>query len=302
MAVWAIDTEGRVTSSPELNRLVGLPDDARPTLDELQAQYAPGELERLQGLAVEILARGERYFEAEYRHIRANNGLERWLLVRAEFLFDGNSTTPSSIGVVFDITERKETEYRLGLLAQEVDHRANNLLAVVQSALALTQAENVADFKDALAGRLSALARAHQLLAASRWVGADIHRLVEEELSPYRVTPADRISINGPRLELAPQTAQAVAMVVHELATNAVKHGALRNPDGRLFVEWHLEAGPSCELSWREVGPNEISPPSRRGMGSRVIARALGGALNGSTELHWEPDGLKAELRFPVLA
>src|SRR6185312_11082276 len=132
---------------------------------------------------------------------------------------------------VRDITERRESEERLRLLAREVDHRANNLLAVVQGAIALSSAETPAALKEVLIGRISALARAHQLLAGGRWTGADLRRLVEDELRPY--AGDQRVRIDGEPYALSPAAAQGVAMAVHELATNAVKHGALSTPGGR---------------------------------------------------------------------
>lgn len=138
--------------------------------------------------------------------------------------------------MVRDITEARESEERLRLLAREVDHRANNLLAVVQGAISLSNAATPAALKEVLLGRVSALARAHQLLAGGRWVGADLRRLVEEELYAFASDGDGRVTIEGEPFALSPSAAQGVAMAIHELATNAVKHGALSTLSGRVAV------------------------------------------------------------------
>jgi PAS domain S-box-containing protein len=298
MAIWSVDLRtGAVAVTPELNRMVGLPPDAKPTLAELQAQYYPGEVERVRQLAGETLSRGDPFFEAEYRHIRADDGSVRWLLVRAEFQLASEGEPISSIGVVLDITARKEDEERLRLLAREVDHRANNLLAVVQGAIALTRGDTLESYKDALLGRVGALARAHQLLADSRWAGADLRRLVEEELRAYAGEEVGRATIRGEPLELSPALAQGVAMAVHELATNAIKHGAFSVPSGRVCVDWDTpgRAG-QVVVTWTEYGGPLVSSPVRRGLGMQVLHRALGGALGGRTEMEWLPHGLTCRL------
>ena len=299
MAVWAVDAGENVEVTPELNRLLGFPEDARPSLEEIQARYYPGELERLQELGRLALERGDRQVEVEYQHIWPN-GEPRWLLVRAEFLLSDSGTQLGAIGVVMDITERRESEERLKLLAREVDHRANNLLAVVQGAITLSDAPTAAELKTALLGRLAALAKAHQLLASSRWVGADLEQLVRDELEPYCLHTPDCTTIRGPPVALSPAVAQGLAMVLHELATNAVKYGALSTERGGVEVSWTGGEGDGLVLTWRETGGPPIVQPTRTGMGTRVIARALGGHLGGRTEMDWRPEGLVC--RIEVIA
>jgi PAS domain S-box-containing protein len=200
-------------------------------------------------------------------------------------------------GMVRDITERRESEERLRLLAREVDHRANNLLAVVQGAIALSSAETPAALKEVLIGRVSALARAHQLLAGGRWTGADLRRLVEDELRPYGGAGDERVRIEGEPYALSPATAQGVAMAVHELATNAVKHGALSTPAGRVEVSWtQASSAAPAVITWREAGGPPVREPARRGLGMNVLDRALKGAAGGRTRIEWDPRGLVCEL------
>ncbi|HEY2752153.1 HWE histidine kinase domain-containing protein [Phenylobacterium sp.] len=200
-------------------------------------------------------------------------------------------------GMVRDVSERRESEERLKLLAREVDHRANNLLAVVQGAISLSTAETPAALKEVLLGRVSALARAHQLLAGGRWTGADLRRLVEEELRAFASAGDARVSIEGEAFALSPATAQGVAMAMHELATNAVKHGALSTLEGRVAVSWTqvTDISPAV-ITWREMGGPRVREPARRGLGMSVLERALWGAAGGRTQLIWAPDGLVCEL------
>ena len=174
-----------------------------------------------------------------------------------------------------DITEQKRREAQIDLMAGEADHRTNNLLAVAQATVHLTQADTVAGLKAAIEGRLRALANAHSLLAQARWAGADLRKLAEEELSPYFHNGDPRARIEGPRLLLKPEAAQAMAMALHELATNAAKYGALSKPNGRIDVQWSVEAGRRLQLTWKESGGPEVGPPTHEGFGTRAIKRMI---------------------------
>jgi PAS domain S-box-containing protein len=200
-------------------------------------------------------------------------------------------------GTVRDITERKAREARMRLLAREVDHRANNLMAVVQGAVSLSQADSVPELKQVLIGRITALARAHQLLADGRWEGADLRRLVEDELQPF-ATPGDgRLTVEGEPFALAPQVAQSVAMAVHELTTNAVKHGALSVEGGRVAVAWTPPGGAEAPMIvWRESGGPPVVEPARRGLGATLLERALLGVRGGRTEIEWREEGVICRL------
>jgi PAS domain S-box-containing protein len=301
MAVWQVDTQHGVTPSPELNRIMGFPDDAQPTMDEINALYLPGELDRVRETALGALARGERHFEFECR-VRRLDGQVRWLLGRAELLLRPKGAPRSAIGVVMDITERKDSEERVKLLAREVDHRANNLLTVVLGTVQLSQAETPEALKVVLTGRIAALGRAHQLLSEARWEGADLRRLVEEELLAFSLGEAARVSIEGPDVALAPAAAQALAMALHELATNAAKYGSLSKPKGRVAVSWTRSGRGPLVIRWVERGGPAVAKPSRRGLGTAMLARALAGPLSGTSRLDWRPEGLVCELELPSAA
>jgi two-component system, chemotaxis family, CheB/CheR fusion protein len=194
-----------------------------------------------------------------------------------------------------DITEQKRREQQISLLAREADHRTNNLLAVAQATVHLTHAESAADLKKAIEGRLRALANAHGMLARSRWAGADLHQLVAMELSPYFRDGDPRAQIDGPNVLLKPEMAQAVAMAVHELATNAAKYGSLSTASGRVRVQWSMQGGSKLHVSWTESGGPAVKAPGKEGFGTRAIARLLG-QLDGVVKFDWPGGGLTCDI------
>jgi PAS domain S-box-containing protein len=212
-------------------------------------------------------------------------------------LYDEHGTMVGAVNMFVDITDRKVAEERQELLAHEVNHRANNLLSVVQSIVRLTRSDDVDGLREAINGRIQALVRAHSLLAKSRWLGADLQHLVSEELAPYMGEEA-RAWISGTMLPLRPSAAQSTALIVHELVTNAAKYGALSNAGGRVRVEWR-RGKEDVLIRWREEGGQEVSRPRRRGVGSTVIERAAA-QLQGQVNYEWAPSGLVFEFRAPI--
>ena len=211
-------------------------------------------------------------------------------------LFDEAGKLVGAVNMLVDITERKAAEDRQQLLVNEVNHRANNMLTVVQSMVRMSRAETVEDFRASLNGRIQALARAHGLLARSGWAGADLQNLVSEELAPF-IEGGCEAWIRGTMLSMEPAAAQSMALIIHELATNAAKHGALCHDGGRLQVEWQT-AKDRLVFKWTESGAADVAPPRRRGVGSTVVERAAA-HLEGTITQHWAPDGLQFELNVP---
>jgi two-component sensor histidine kinase len=245
------------------------------------------------------LARGERHFEEEFR-FDSPDGVERCFLLSADMTLAPSGQVTGVLGVLRDITERKAAEERLRMLAREVDHRANNLLTVVQSTIALSKAPSADLLKEVLLGRVRALARAHQLMSESRWEGVDLRRIVVEELQPYALGDDGRVVIAGDRVRLSPRAAQSVAMAIHELATNAAKYGAFSQSHGAVRIGWSLQdAGRSLRILWTERGGPPVRPPSRKGFGSTIIRRALA-QIDGTAEFRWAPEGLECDLSFPM--
>lgn len=187
---------------------------------------------------------------------------------------------------------------RQSILAREVDHRAKNALAIVQSIVRLTRAGDVQGYVTALEGRIAALSRAHGLLSNSRWQGASLGKLVEEELAPYRTNAADRIMAEGPDVLLHPVSAQTLALALHELATNAAKYGSLSDASGSVRISWETEQG-NLTLKWVESGGPSVTPPREGGFGTKLIEASINGQLAGTAWFDWQRSGLWCTLTMP---
>ncbi|MFY9759835.1 MAG: response regulator [Xanthobacteraceae bacterium] len=235
-------------------------------------------------------------YDVEYRAVGKEDGVIRWIAAKGRAVFDADGKCVRVIGTALDISKRKEAEERQVLLAREVDHRARNALAVIQSIIRLTRAKSVDDYVQAIEGRIKALARAHTLLSDSRWHGADLATLVTEELAPYR--GGDKITIRGPDISLQPATAQGLALALHELATNAAKHGALSSPSGKITLDWQLQSD-TLTLNWAENGGPGIASPSSRSFGLKVIVASIEQQLGGKTAFDWDPKGLRCIFSIP---
>jgi PAS domain S-box-containing protein len=255
--------------------------------------------------------RGEHEKELEVARTKGVAPNVRWHLCKdgSRVFIEGSATALRNLDgsirgflkVGQDVTERRAAEERQTLLAREVDHRAKNALAVVQTMLRLTRADNVLSFARTVEGRVAALARAQTLLAEERWNGAALHAMLQGELAPF--LGSQRADLNGPPVVLPAGTAQPLAMAVHELATNAAKHGALSVPQGRVSVSWSLDgdAAGVLRLHWEELnGPPVARRPARRGFGSRVLEGTVSGQLGGAVTLSWKPTGLVCEMVVPL--
>lgn len=195
-----------------------------------------------------------------------------------------------------DITERKRVQEARDLLQREVDHRARNMLSVVQSIIQLTRAGSLAAYKDLVLGRISALARAHSSLAQAHWEGGTLHTVVEQELAALGKDQVHVVS--GPEIVLTPERVQPFSMILHELGTNACKYGALGAEGGRVSVDWVLTPDGGVRLVWQESGGPPVQAPTRRGFGSRLI-HDLARQLGGEARFHWEAAGLRVEILAP---
>jgi len=231
-------------------------------------------------------------------YIERPDGSRGIALVDIEAVKDSDGNIIGAVNCFQDITERKGAEEREKILAREVDHRAKNLLGLVQAAVHLTRARTVKEFKAAIEGRLKALSNAHSLLAQSRWAGAALHTLVTEELAPYRVAGKSRATISGPKLVLDPKSAQSLAIVLHELTTNAVKYGALSTPSGRLRVEWSRGEA-EIVIHWSEAGGPPVKRPRHQGFGTRLVGPIVQTGLKGKLRFDWNRDGLACEIVIP---
>jgi two-component sensor histidine kinase/DNA-binding response OmpR family regulator len=278
-------------------RIVGIdPEGFGITPANVQALVHPEDWGRLRAAFDEISANGQTA-QAEFRVLRPNGEL-RWCIGTAAATVDGAGRVVRISGVTVDITERKETEERQALLTREVDHRARNALAVTQSIVRLTRASTIKSYIAAVEGRVGALSRAHTLLSESRWQGADLVKLVDEELAPYR-TSVNKVVAHGPPVSLRPVTAQILALALHELATNAAKYGALSSPAGKVKLLWDVKAG-GLTLLWTETGGPAAKSPASPGFGTRIITATVAGQLGGHAVFDWRPEGLHCTLSIPI--
>jgi two-component sensor histidine kinase len=197
-----------------------------------------------------------------------------------------------------DITERKRNAEQITILAREAEHRAKNVLATVLATVHLTQADTPDGLKHAIEGRIQALANVHRLFVESRWTGAEIHSLVADELVAY--SQEGHVQIDGPKVLLEPNVAQAIAVTLHELATNAAKYGGLSAPEGKVRVEWSRAADGRLVLRWTETGGPPVKPPTRQGFGTRVMDSMIRGQQKGEIRLDWRAEGLACEIAVPT--
>ncbi|WP_241667254.1 PAS domain-containing protein [Muricoccus nepalensis] len=239
-------------------------------------------------------------------HVR-KDGQRVFIDGRVTALRDPSGALRGYLRIGQDVSDRRAAEERSVLLMREVDHRAKNALAVVSAALRLTRAPDLQTYIRVIEGRVAALARAQTLLAQDRWTGADLGALLRGELVPFLNSGRKGgpwVEMDGPTVVLPASAAQPLAMVVHELATNALKYGALSSPNGSVSITWRLEGGPQgiLRLLWTERGGPMISVrPQRRGFGSRVLEGTVRDQLGGAVSVNWHEAGLSCELAVPLV-
>lgn len=271
------------------------PKSFRVTTASIRALLDPDDVRKLRR-AIALFTRGKRSYEAEFR-VNRPDGESRWCVGTAAATVDKAGRVVRVSGVTIDITERKQAEERQTLLAQEVDHRAKNALALAQSIVRLTQGESIQAYIKAVEGRINALARVHTVLSLSSWQGAEIRKLVDEELAPY--STADQIKCCGVEYRLEPTMAQTLALALHELVTNSAKYGALSASSGRLYVRWDIQ-GDTLAVIWEETGGPEVQQPAARGFGTRNVITSIESQLGGKALFDWRSEGLVCRLSVPL--
>jgi PAS domain S-box-containing protein len=293
-AIISKDLKGVITSwNQGAQRLFGY--SAEEAIGKPVTMLMPPEFQDEEPKILERIRRGERIEHYETVRMRKHGSrMDISLTVSPVKNAEGKIVGASKIAR--DITEQKRSAAQLAILAHEAEHRSRNVLAAVQAIAHLSQSDTPKGLREAIEGRIQALANVHTLFAQSRWTGADLHRLVTQELSPYRDSEDTRARINGPKLALEPDVAQAVAVTLHELATNAAKHGALSTPGGCVEVEWRCPANGRLVLRWVETGGPAVAPPTRQGFGTRVIDRMIRVQLKGQMLFDWRPEGFACEI------
>lgn len=283
--------------SPRMAEISGLPQGewAAEKGDALYRGVHPEDRERTrETMESSVIANGR--FEAEYRRIREDDGREVWMRSSGILVRDEDGRPIRVCGVVQDITETRLEEERRRTLMSELDHRVKNVLAAVQS-LAFQTAKRTTSldsFLATFAGRLKAMGSANELLTAARWRGAAVAHLAAAELGG--IAPG-QTRWEGPELFLTPRAANALSLALHELATNAVKFGALSTDVGRVEVSWTRTPEGGFELIWVESGGPPVAPPTHRGFGSTLLEQVTGRELNGETEVAYRRSGVRVRLR-----
>jgi PAS domain S-box-containing protein len=219
-------------------------------------------------------------------------------------VYDQDGELVAIVGTSYDITPRKQWEERQRLLINELNHRVKNTLATVQSIVSQTlrNARSSEQARDDIEARLIALSRTHNVLTRESWEGASLQEIVSGVLQPYRSRGESRFLVNGPDLTLLPGMALVIAMALQELATNAVKYGALSNDTGQIEITWSLsDRRPQVlQLEWQETGGPPVSAPTRKGFGTRLIERGLATELEGKARLEYELGGLRCRISAPL--
>ncbi len=256
------------------------------------------------GILDSVFTTGKAYSAEGARVMLANAPGEPLREVFLDFSYDPIRAPDGVITGIFvqgmDRTESFKAMRRQRLLVDELNHRVKNALATVQSIASQTlrAAPDMASARVAFEARLVALSKAHSVLSERQWEDADLEGLVRQELSAYG---AERLDVAGPQVMVNSKATIALALVFHELTTNAVKHGALSRPEGRISVTWRALAD-GLHIDWVEQGGPPTRPAERRGFGSRLIGRVVEGELGGSLETRYQDSGLAASMAIPVAA
>ena len=289
--------EDVVRISPRMSEVSGLPVGEWPAEkgEFLYRGVHPDDRDRTRQF-MEDSMRAEGRFEAEYRRIREDDGRTVWMRSSGLLVCDDEGRPTRAVGVAQDIGDRRAEEDRRRALMAELDHRVKNVLAAVQ-ALAVQTAKRTTSldsFLSTFSGRLKSMASANELLTAARWRGAAIAHLAAAELGG--IAPG-QTRWEGPELFLTPRAANALSLALHELATNAVKYGALSVESGRVEVRWAQVADGGFELFWTETGGPPVVVPTHKGFGTTLLGQVTGRELNGEVELEYRRGGVSVRLR-----
>ena len=259
----------------------------------------PPERHHEEDVILERIRRGDRvdHFET-IRRRKDGNLIDMSLTISP--VRDANGKVVGASKIARDISERKRSEAQISVLAREAEHRAKNLLANVKAVVHLSQAGTPDGLKEAIEGRIKALAIVHSLFVQSRWRGAELGNLVKQELSPYSHEGEERTRIDGPTVMLKPDVAQAIAVALHELATNAAKYGALSRAKGEVHVKWSFAADDRVMLRWTEAAGPAVNPPTHKGFGTDVIGAMIRAHVGGDMRLDWRTEGLVCEIALPT--
>jgi PAS domain S-box-containing protein len=242
-------------------------------------------------------------FAAEYRVARPD-GSVLWLSGRGQVTARGaDGKAQRIVSIMVDITDRKRTEEHIRFLMREISHRSKNLLSVIQAIAGQTvrTAGTVEEFEARFNQRLYGLAASHDILVDQGWRGAPLADLARLQLAPFVEADGSRVVIEGPDVIVTAQAAQALGLAFHELATNAVKYGALSTKTGAVRIVWRFDddAERPLRLSWTEEGGPAVATPMRKGFGHVVLEHVVASSVDGRVTMDFAPDGLQWTVRIP---
>lgn len=311
---WKIDLERNLVSWDEVTcTLFSIPHNGlyKLPLSDAIARIHPEDRAHVTARMAEATARGSNgRYQAEYRTI-APDGSIRWIRSngRAYYKDTDRSVRAAGLsGVISDITEHHAAEEVKQLLTRELTHRVKNLFAIANGMVSMTArtAKDPSEMAQILRGRLSALSRAHELVRPVTDPGnrtdqdVDLEKLIVAVLAPYRQPDGHKIFVQGPGIEVGPNTMTSLALVLHELATNAAKYGCLSRPEGSLAIHWTVDQE-AVDIRWVEKGgPPILEPPSFEGFGTQLALRSITGQLGGSLAREWLHEGLRVHMNLPL--
>ncbi len=256
--------------------------------------------------AIDTAFAGTSDAEPEIR-FRRKDGREGWGILFIAPVENKTGDIAQHFLSLMDTTNYKVAEQHAGLLIDDLKHRVKNTLATVQSIVsqAVRSSADSKTMRDSIETRISALARAHDLLSREKWDGAGLGDLVLEVLAPYSQAEGrmNRFKVDGENIRLSPKATVALGMAFNELAANAVKYGAFSNDTGTISIEWTMETqadGRWLCLNWRESGGPPVSVPESTGFGSRLLEQGLARELEGKIKLEYQPEGVVCKIFVPA--
>lgn len=297
LGTWSLALpERRLTASASCKRNFGRSPDAPFDYEEFGRSLHPEDAERV-AAAIQDTLDNDAPYQIDYR-ILTPAGEQRWITVRGEVQRRADGSPLALTGFSIDISDRKFAEEHRAVLARELTHRVKNTLATVNAVVmqTLRDAASLGDATATISGRIASLGEAHELLIRDEVEGAAIGDIVDRALAPFKDRGGHRFQVTGPAVRLSPDITLALSMALHELATNAIKYGALSVSSGTVSVEWSIEgegADRRLFFAWTERGGPLVAPPLRTGFGTRMIERVLGRHVRGDTAIRYEPDGVR---------
>jgi PAS domain S-box-containing protein len=301
MGTWDWDVAtNEIIWSPMFREIFGIANDEPPSVRLFLERLHPQDRDAVDTLCRRCLDPKIRApFDAQFRVVWPNGGVH-WVLGRGKAYFE-DARSIRFIGITIDVSEQKEAEAHLRVMVDELSHRVKNTLAVVQSITAQTfrGRNEISGIRESLEGRLQSLADTHTLLTLSHWESVDLASLVEKSVGHLGKVGDPHFSMSGPELGLTAKAALALGLALHELSVNAAKYGAWSTEQGAVALDWGV-SGDSIEMEWIESGLKDLTPPARKGFGSRLMTQAIEYDLEGEATQIWRPEGLRYALTIPL--